>query len=131
MPVVSEGVVRASYLIVDVLAELRRVRCIGVTHLQTELSGTDEVDPLDHLGVRLVARQVARLDKVSEGRRGHAEAVRVHDSSERISLLVRTVRVKLVEWYSMVSIRFKIRVVMKRTSPPMSSAASPTLVWSI
>ena len=93
--VVGKSIVGAPDLVIDVLAELSCIRVTGVAHLQAEHAGADKVDPLSDLGVVLVTREVARLDEVLERTRVHSKAIGEHNATERISLLVSTMRVEL------------------------------------
>lgn len=95
MGIVSNSVVRASYLIVDVLAEQSSLRVGRVAHLQAEHIGADEVDPLNDLGVGLVAREVAGLRDLRKSRRVHTKAIGVDNTAERVALFIITMRVEL------------------------------------
>lgn len=79
--VVSRGVVCATNSVVDVLTELGSVRASGITSLVAENPSSDEVTPLNNLGISWASRGV--------------ESARVHEGTERVSSLISSVRVFL------------------------------------
>ena len=95
MRIISEGVVRAPNFVVNVLAEFRSIGIIRVAHLEAENTVANKVNPFDDLGVVLVSGQVTRIDEVLERSGVHAKTIGEHDTTERISLFVSTVRIEL------------------------------------
>lgn len=95
--VVSKGIVRAPHLIVDVLALGGGIGGRWVTHLQAEYVTTKEVNPLNNLGIRRVGSEVSvrALDEVLEVGGRASEAVGEDDTTERVTLFIGTVGVKL------------------------------------
>lgn len=77
------------------LAEKSSLRVTRVAHLQAEHVAADEVNPFDDLSVRLVGGEVTTLDELLERSRVHAETVCIDETSERVTLLIITVGVKL------------------------------------
>ena len=92
--VVSNDIVRAPDLIVDVVAKRRRVRVRRVAHLQADNARANELDPFDNLSVLLVVLEIAASSKLSERSRVLTETVGEDNTTERVTLLISTMRIE-------------------------------------
>lgn len=77
------------------VAERGRVGVVGVAHLEAEHARADEVDPFDDLREVVVVGEVVGGGDRLEGGGVFAERVGEDDTTERVALLIGTMRVEL------------------------------------